>query len=218
MKKRIISMLTTAVLLFCTFSTAFAAGMDSMAAYDKVMNFRDVKESDWFFQDVIAMLTYGFMKGKSDTRFDPNGTLTNAETAQILYNAETRKTEGVDFLDVSGGKWYSMAVEECGEYFPLHWNRYQGGAMFFPASPITRAEFCYALLRAGGASDDDMIAVYESLHGSFSGGWRSYPEAAIQLMVDFGYVSGYGNGELGAYDNLTRAQCAAIINRMIAEN
>ncbi len=69
------------------------------------------------------------------------------------------------------------------------------------------------MFRMGGLSDDDIVQAYEALHGSFNKGWKYYPEAAFQIMVDIGYITGYGNGEYCVYDNLTRAQCAALLVR-----
>lgn len=204
-----------AAALVCTAAVFPCAHAASAAAQSLVQQYHDVPAGAWYFNDVAAILEQGMMKGKSSTRFDPGGILTNAEVAQILYNCGVRKAEGGEFIDLSSGAWYSGAVMECGEYFPVHWNRYEGGAEFRPSAPITREELCYTLLRADGMSDDAILAEYEAWHGDFYGGWRNYPEAALQVMADRGIISGYGNGSYGGADSLTRAQCAAILNRFL---
>ena len=71
--KRIITMLLVVVLL--------AAGVN--AAFEKVNtyadNFSDVKESNWFYENVKTAYELGFMNGKSEGAFDPNGNVTVAE-------------------------------------------------------------------------------------------------------------------------------------------
>ncbi len=50
------------------------------------INFKDVKENDWFYNAVEYAYKNGLMKGKSEDTFEPNATLTRAELAQVLYN------------------------------------------------------------------------------------------------------------------------------------
>lgn len=181
-----------------------------------ISKFTDVNINDWYYKDVQFVLEEGLMKGVSSDKFYPDGILTNAQVAQIFYNSGIKHTIANEFIDIQGNEWYYNAVMECREFFPVHWNRYEGGAMFLPNSPILRQELCYTILKTSGLSDEDIINQYESKHGYFDQSWRVYPEAALQLMIDMGIVSGYGNGDYGGTDSLTRAQCAAILNRVIS--
>ncbi len=215
--KTVLTVLLSMLLLFAPaqIPMAYASEMTMEQARQTALRFQDVHEDSWFLNDVIIMLASGTMNGRTATIFAPNDYVTNAEFAQMLYNMDTRRNQGSPvYTDVPSNAWYYNAVQECGEYFPVHWNKYAGAASFFPANPLSRAEFCYTVLRAGGMSDDDIIQNYETFHGSFNNGWVHYPEAAFQLMVDTGYIQGYGNGEYGVYDKLTRAQCAALLVRM----
>ena len=58
-----------------------AAGVN--AAFEKVNtysnNFSDVKDSNWFYENVKTAYELGFMNGKSEGAFDPNGNVTVAE-------------------------------------------------------------------------------------------------------------------------------------------
>ncbi len=215
--------LVLSVLLICTpaqFTIAYASEitveqeMTVEQARQIALQFQDVHTDSWFLDYVIIMLASGIMNGRTATTFAPKDYVTNAEFAQILYNGKVRRDKGSPvYTDVPSDAWYYNAVQECGEYFPLHWNKYAGAASFLPSNPLSRADYCYTMFRMGGFSDDDIVQAYKALHGSFNKGWSHYPEAAFQLMVDIGYITGYGNGEYGVYDNLTRAQCAALLVR-----
>ena len=57
--------------------------MGANAAFEKVNtyenNFTDVTENNWFFDNVKTAYELGFMNGKADGIFDPNGSVTVVE-------------------------------------------------------------------------------------------------------------------------------------------
>ena len=59
---------------------------------DIVLPFEDVKESDWFYDDVKAMYFSGLIKGATETTFEPNRPLTRAE-ACALFNRTNKETD-----------------------------------------------------------------------------------------------------------------------------
>ena len=94
--KRILIMLAAAVML--------AAGVN--AAFEKVNtynnNFSDVKDSNWFSQNVKTAYELGFMNGKSEDKFDPNGNVTVIEGITMAtrlhaayHGTEVKKAEKV---------------------------------------------------------------------------------------------------------------------------
>ena len=56
------------------------------------MKFDDVKETDWFYEDVKCAFEDGIVKGTSDTTFEPNKPLTRAEFCAI-YRRMKQKGE-----------------------------------------------------------------------------------------------------------------------------
>lgn len=50
------------------------------------LNFKDVKETDWFYKAVKEALFGGLMKGRSEDTFDPSAPCTRAELAQFGVN------------------------------------------------------------------------------------------------------------------------------------
>ena len=183
--------------------------------------FSDIQPSSWYYDDVMKIVDAGIMKGKSADTFDPDGKISNAEIAQILKNLQVPENLGEcpDYADITENAWYTANVKAYGAYFPLHWNKYKGSAYFWPDQPIDRCDFAYTMLCGFGYSEEDIVDEYTAL-GNVPGGWRYYPEYALQVAASKGIVSGYADGNLGDYDEVSRAQCAAILNRLIkaAEN
>lgn len=50
------------------------------------LNFKDVKETDWFYKAVKEAVFGGLMKGRSEETFDPTAPCTRAELAQFGVN------------------------------------------------------------------------------------------------------------------------------------
>lgn len=68
--------------------------------------------SDWFAPSVQYVYDNGLMKGTAPARFEPNGTLTRAQIAQILYakNGQPTVTATTPFTDVAQGDWFYNAL------------------------------------------------------------------------------------------------------------
>ena len=71
--KKIITIILVVVML--------AVGVN--ASFEKVNtygdNFSDVTEANWFYDNVKTAYELGFMNGKSEGKFDPNGNVTVVE-------------------------------------------------------------------------------------------------------------------------------------------
>lgn len=48
--------------------------------------FTDIKETDWFYKNVLALSNKGYIDGRTDGKFDPNGKITRQEIAKIVGN------------------------------------------------------------------------------------------------------------------------------------
>lgn len=72
--------------------------------------FTDVKEEDWFVPAVRYVSNKSYMNGDAG-KFNPEGKITGAEFAQILYNKEGKPAaaEGAAFAGVAE-QWYAPAV------------------------------------------------------------------------------------------------------------
>lgn len=102
--KRLGTLFLTLALILGLCSTACAAEEDTV--------FSDVAANAWYVGAVEYVRDNGLMSGTSDTTFSPNGTMTRAMLAVVLYRmAGSPAVSGSDsFTDTADGTWYANAV------------------------------------------------------------------------------------------------------------
>lgn len=74
--------------------------------------YTDLPETAWYHAAVDDCFRRGLMNGVSDTRFDPESTLSRAMLATVLYRmaGSPAVAEKHGFVDVEAGSWYEAAV------------------------------------------------------------------------------------------------------------
>lgn len=114
---------------------------------DKVKDFTDVKNSDWFKETIDIASSNGIVEGYLDGTFKPNAPITRAEIAAIMARFNNWDKSHIDdslpsFLDVDLNKWYYLPVMICRSKEII--NGYLDGT-FKPNNLASRAE-AFALL------------------------------------------------------------------------
>ena len=111
--------------------------------------FTDVSENDWYYDAVMFCRETGLMRGLSDTEFDPDGTVTRAMAATVIYRMlGEHKAENFwnRFTDVPDGEWYTDAIK---------WMTYNtlivgyGDGRFGPDDSVTREQMATMIFRGG---------------------------------------------------------------------
>ena len=105
--KKLISAVLVLLMLISLFAPTSGAALH--------LPFKDVRKGDWYYDAVAKVYSLGIMKGVSNSRFSPNGTLTREQVAMILYTLEGNGEvySNYSFKDVKKGSWYANAVEFC---------------------------------------------------------------------------------------------------------
>jgi hypothetical protein len=99
-------------LLSILVATAMSATMTG-TAFAAEMNFTDVQESDWFYNDVKTAVESGLVNGKSDTTYAPNDNLTYAEAIKLAACMHQLYTTGSITLTNGTKNWYDSYVDYC---------------------------------------------------------------------------------------------------------
>lgn len=177
--------------------------------------FTDVRESDWFYEDVAFAYENGLFAGTSDTTFSPNASMTRAMLVTVLYRLEGQPAVNgrSGFSDVQYNGYYEDAVTWAADNGIVNGT---STTTFSPNANVTREQMAAILYRYAQYKKYNTAASSSlnsfSDHTSVSG----YAEASLQWSVAEKLVNG-SNGKLMPTGNASRAQVAAILHRF-AEN
>lgn len=171
--------------------------------------FDDVLENYWAESAIIAMTDRAWMTGVTASLFAPEQSLTRAQGATILVRALglTPTTTPSPFTDTAT-HWAKDAIATA---YANGLVQGMSATTFQPDTTMTREQLCAILVRAlhiePTASDSSIP------FGDVSTERWSYP--AIQAMYQNGYIQGMSADQFGLRQQSSRAQMAAIMNRLI---
>lgn len=108
--------------------------------------FTDVKESDWFYEDVKFVNTKGLMNGTSDTAFSPADPLTRGQIVTVLWRqaGQPKPKAAPAFTDVRADWYYTDAIAWAAENKIVEGH---GGGIFAPDDSVTREQVMAILYR-----------------------------------------------------------------------
>ena len=152
---------------------------------------------------------FAYIIGYPDGTVQPNGQITRAEATTIFFrllteesrSANLTKTNG--YTDVASDAWYNTAVSTMTKAGIV--DGYPDGT-FRPDAPITRAEMAKII---------SLFAKLDKSESRFSDIAGHWAEAYIKLAAGNGWIAGYPDGTFAPQRNITRAETATMINRVL---
>ena len=175
------------------------------------MPFTDVKEGDWFYDEVLYVYENGLMNGVGDNRFAPNSATTRGMLVTILYRLEGEPavTGEANFSDVAAGQWYTDAVIWAAANDIVNGI---GDNQFGPENTLTREQLVTMLYRYAQNKGYDVTASADLSGYPDAGQIQSWAQEAMTWAVAEGIVEGM-DGNLNPAGHATRAQIATILMR-----
>ena len=174
--------------------------------------FADVEDGRWSAPSIAYAVNAGYMNGVGGGKFDPEGSLTRAMVATVLWRREGEPAPSAPsgFTDVPAGEWYTDAVAWAKETGVV-----KGLTMttFGPDEYITREQLATMLFRFSSSApvsvperadltpfaDDEKVS-----------DWANEP---LEWAVEAGLINGTDGNRLDPEGFATREQFAAIIER-----
>lgn len=153
---------------------------------------------------------YAYLLGYEDGTVRPNGSISRAEVATVLFrllkdNVRMQNlTKDNAYSDVPDTAWYAAAVSTLSKMGVI--SGYPDGT-FRPNAPITRAEFAAMIARF-----DETAKSADTPFTDISGHWA---ENAIGKAYGNGWVEGSSKTVFCPESNLTRAETATLLNRVL---
>ncbi|MBC8581035.1 S-layer homology domain-containing protein [Zhenhengia yiwuensis] len=173
--------------------------------------FSDVALKDWFSSSVQSVYELGLMSGESEDKFNPNGSITVAQSIAIASRVHAiYHTGSQDVLNkYSGDKWYSGVEQYAIENNLIKQGDFTNESMNRPA---TRAELIYIL---DGAIPETMLEPINSVENIKDMNRSSKYGNEMYRMVNAGVISGYQDNTIKPNNKITRAETSAIVSRLI---
>lgn len=189
-------------------------GPATVKIVDNTKSFDDVADGDWFNDYVGFVSSHELFKGVTDTQFAPDVTMTRSMLATVLWRLENEEAVSVSdvFSDVGSDEWFSSGVLWANEHDIVQG---YGGSTFGPADSITREQLATMLCRYAKYAGVDTSA--ESKLDSFSDRDQvsSWAKDSLEWAISAGLVEGKPGGLLDPGASASRAEVAAVLQRMI---
>lgn len=180
---------------------------------DGTLPFTDVRETDWFYDDVVFAYENGLFSGTTATTFSPYAPMTRAMLVTVLYRLEGEPavTGRSGFSDVTIGSYYEAAVTWAADNGIVNGT---SAVTFSPSENVTREQMAailcrYAQYKQYGTSASAALSAF-----SDAAAVSTYAKAPLSWAVAEKLVNGT-DGKLLPRASATRAQVAAILHRFV---
>ena len=207
-KNKITALVLVCVMMFSIMATGFvmAAEEEIMPISESTSKFEDIS-GHWAEQTIINMTEKGIFKGQTETLFAPDANVTNAEFVAMcvrVANKEVTPGNG-SFTDVIEGNWYYEEVEKAVAMGIL-----EAGGEFKPNEPMNREDMAVVAYKTYG---EDVEAA--ELDFSDKDEISADKAELVAKAVTAGLIKGMDTGDFQPKANMTRAQSATVIERLM---
>lgn len=198
MKKRLIALALGVFLVL-------ASPLSALAFFDT--------QGHWAGNTVRHLAARDIVHGKSAEVFAPNLPVTRAEFATLLANGlgqgeETRSLQhgSSSFSDIYSGFWAKGSLELC---FELQIMVPDSRGRCYPNRSITRAETAVMVAKALGLAGTEGLSFADSTR------IPAWAAEAISAVSNAEILKGFPDGTFRPQNNLTRAEAAVIIEKIL---
>jgi hypothetical protein len=176
-------------------------------------SFKDLGSGDQCLPYVNYLVSKDVVKGFPDGTFQPGGTVTRAQMAQMLTKAQALSAAtgpALNFTDVGPNHWAYQTISQAVQSGYIA--GYPDGT-FRPEAPATRAEMAAMLLRLTRAQMPELTS--PSSVTDLNGHWAAQPAA---VALDAGLISLDAAGKFAPDKPASRAEVAKGLALMLTLN
>lgn len=165
-------------------------------------------QGHWAENFIKELYGKGYINGKSETKFDPNGEITRAELTKIAINAFSYYSPAVTekpFRDVAQDAWYAPYIKAAKEQGIVEGS----GQDFKPDDYINRAAALKILFEASGLPKlTDVEVPFSDVPKN------AWFHAYVASAVGHDIVAGYANNTFRPGNSITRAEVTKIVSKI----
>ena len=173
----------------------------------KLIQFSDVKESDWYYDAVHWAAKQGVLREAQGNLFDPHSRCTRAEIVLFLYRAAGSPS-------ITGARNpFRDVYQEDDFYDAVLWavgtgvTKGTGSNEFSPYAAVSKGQAATFLYRLAGSPEIELNRDFSDV------GQKAYYAKAVYWSWRNGIADGTGNGQFDPNADCTRAQIVAFIYR-----
>ena len=179
------------------------------AAFSKIetVSFRDVEQSDYYYDAVQWAVEKGITEGTSANTFSPNASCTRAQMVTFLWRvagSPAPKSMTNPFRDVRSTDYYYDAVLWAVENGITSGT---GADTFAPNATVTRGQTVTFLYRAAGSPAVGGNAGFSDVNAN------DYYNSAVAWAAENNITGGTGNGKFSPKADCTRGQIVTLLYR-----
>lgn len=206
------------------YSGSYAEEYAAKAGYSfhamDALPFRDVKETDWFYDAVWFCYWHNLMAGTSEQTFEPNAKTSRAMLVTVLWRLcgceDVGTWQSLYFKDVPSDMWFTNAVNWAAKYGVVAGT---SATTFSPNTSISREQVATILFRFAALVGEDNSQRADI--SAFSDGAKvsSWAKDGMQWAVSVGLILGKddnGKVTLDPQGSASRAEISAILMRLVA--
>ena len=197
MRKKVLALVLALVMVIAMLPTvAFAA------------DFADTK-GHWAETQIDRWSDFGVVGGDG-TGFNPNGSMTRAQAAQVFVNLLklTKAGDIAAYTDVPATAWYADAISKVVEKGIMNG---VSATTMNPEGTLTREQMFVMIGRALGVKPVE-TATKTFVDGKETSDWAT---GYINALADMGVIHGTGNNELNPTDVINRASVMTALDNLI---
>ena len=170
-----------------------------------ILDFSDVRDSDWFAQDVLWAYQNSIMLGVSETEFAPYAAINSAMVSVTLA-----RMLGVDLsgYDAEDGSWFTAAFAWAKEQ-----GLFDGIDELSYDAPYNRVRLASTLARLMGDVAADPAIVEGDINIADEELMSANELEAVKLLYQLGILRGKENGAMDPQGITIRAELATVLHR-----
>ena len=189
---------------------------DEEPIIDEKTEFTDIFQVEWAKDAIEDMARRGIIQGTDKNEFSPLRPVTRAEIAKMLviaFSINGQADAPISFSDVKEDEWYHSYIKNA---YSLGIINGKSEEEFEPESPASREEFAAMLARCISVKSFNLTQ--EKLNINYTDEWEisDYAVGYVDMLYMSGIMSGDENGSFRPKDNLTRAEAAVGIYRLLS--
>ena len=186
-----------------------------LTAAETVLPFSDVAEGKWYTESVLQMSDLGAVTGFPDGTFQPDGIVTRAQVANVLFKLSGGIPVNylMTFSDVNQEAWYAEGIRWAAS------QKIATGAdgMFRPNDPVTRQDLAVMLDRWQQAQGVELDQTGEAPAFADNDQIAAYAAESVYRMQKAGVINGI-DGSFQPKCTATRAQLCKMLAGLVVSD